>query len=460
MELLVNRDEELNILEEEYRREGFRLIVLYGRRRMGKTFLLRFFTRNKKKLYYLAAELPYNALSEEFSRAVKEQLGLPISGDVVEVLSAVASLVKERIVVVLDEFQYMVEADPSLLSRLQRLIDEKLSATNMVIILCGSAVSFFERELLAYRAPLFGRRTSEIRLKPMRIWEAWGFNPSLSLTDVVIVYSIVGGTPAYLASLREVTPAGAVEEILKPGTKLHDEAVELLRQEVREPRTYMAILRAVAEGRDEPSQAAQASRVDPRSISKYVELLEELDILERVRPLGFKKPVKLRFKDNYFRFWFTYVHPARSLIEAGAWKDVRNAVLSTLNSYVSRAFEETILPQIAAKLVEQEIIRFKPLEAGPWWHRGIEIDYVMRSPGKASAFIEAKWAELDSEEAERELKRLEEKARVTGLSSPVNIFVLIAKKLEEPIIEEHYVAVDMDYIQRKGIIKPAPRRSF
>ena len=463
MEVLIDRERELGLLEREYREPGFRLLVVYGRRRVGKTYLLRWFCRGRPCVYYVAAELPYKSLAREFSLAVKEALGLPIAGDVVEVLEALARLHRGgggKLVVVLDEFQYLVEAEPSLPSRLMRSIDTVLKGSEMLLVLCGSSVSFFEKRLLGYRAPLYGRRTGQLRLRPMAFWEAWGFNPELAAVEAARLYGVAGGTPAYLALLGPGASAEKlVEEATRPGSPLLDEPVLLLRQELREPRTYLALLRAVAEGRVEPGEAAQAAGVDSRSIGRYIEVLEELDLVERVRPLGRRRPVQLRFRDNFFRFWFSFILPLRSLIESGAVEKARRAILGELDSYMGRAFEETIVPQLAARMVERGILPLEPRQAGPWWRRGAEIDLVLRSPGRATAFIEAKWARLSRADARRALEKLEEKAGETGLASPRNYYVLVARELDEPILEEHHVAVDLEWLHRSRVVEPAAART-
>ena len=457
MSVLVDREKELEVLEREYRKPGFRLVVVYGRRRVGKTYLLRWFCRGRPCIYYVAAELPYSVLSKEFSASVHEALGVPISGDVVEVLEALAKLYKgQRLAVVLDEFQYLVGADSSLPSRLMRSIDLVLSGSDLFLVLCGSSVSFFEKKLLGYRAPLHGRRTAQIRLRSMLFWEAWGFNHELGPVDAALLYGVAGGTPAYLSLVSPRPSAGKfIGELTRPGSPLLEEPVLLLRQELREPRTYLAILRALAEGRTEPSEAAQVAGVDPRSIGKYVDVLEELDIVERTRPLGKRRPVRLRFRDNFFRFWFSFILPARSLIEAGASEKVRETIHERIDAYMGKAFEETILPQIAAKMIEAGIIPVKPIEAGPWWHRGTEIDLVLRDTGRATAFIEAKWTRLSKADARRLLHRLEEKAARSGLASPQNYYLVVAREIDEPVLEEYHMAIDLAWLHKQGVIKPA-----
>ena len=432
----VDRFVELSVLESEWRRGSFSLTLVYGRRRVGKSALLRRFLEGKRGVYYVAAELPASELYAEFADAVGEQLGVYVPRDLVEALERLA-LLGERLVVVLDEFQYMVEADPSLPSRLQRSIDGRLSKSRLMLVLCGSAVSFFEKRLLGYRAPLFGRRTRALKLRPMRLLEAHYFYSSLSgFTGEAEGYSVLGGTPAYAryatgkASLGEL-----LEEVLQPGHLLLTEPLDLLRQEVREPRTYLAILRAIAEGRNTPSEAAQAAGVDPRTVHHYIRVLEEMDIVERRTPLGQRRGHRLYITDPYFRFWFTVAPRTQSLVEAG--------FTSRAVEIAERLVRERLLGPTLQQIVEEHLpelyaagyIPTNPVEHGPWWRKDVEIDVVVREPGVSATFIEVK-TRLDKREALRVLDALVEKARRSGLQEPENHYIVVAAEvedLEEPL---------------------------
>lgn len=226
---------------------------------------------------------------------------------------------------------------------------------------------------------------------------------------------------------------------------------------MREPRTYLAILSSVAEGKVTQGEVASAAHADPRIIGKYVDLLEGLDILARVKPLGYGKPVRLKFKDNYFRFWFTYIYRLRNLLEAGYVDEAVRYILESFNGYLSRVFEDVIL-ELAPKLYGERLLPVKPVEAGGWWHKDAEIDAVVREPGKATAFIEAKWSKITLKDAEREISRLEEKASKTGLTSPENNYILVVRELmnaETPcIIDKHKIAVDLKAISKILHIAP------
>ena len=444
----IDRRVELGVLEREYAADGFRLVVVYGRRRVGKTRLLREWLRGKRGVYFVAAELSYRQLCEEFADVVGVELGLYVPrDDIVAALERLAGL-GERLVVVLDEFQYFVDADPSLPSRLARSIDTRLSNSNMVIVLCGSAVSFFEKELLGYRAPLHGRRTSQLKLRPMRLLEAYGFAPKLDPSDMLRVYSMVGGTPAYLARIYGVSSLEeAVERVIEPGNPLLEEAENLLRQELREPRTYMAILAAIAAGRRASSEIAQATRVDARNIHRYVSVLEELEIVSRRTPLGYRRGTRIFIVDDYFRFWFRYILKLRSHIEAGYTDEAKAHIMETIDQHAAETFVRFV-KQHLPELHRLNIVKPIPVEHGPWWHRGMEIDLVVRELGKATAFIEAKWSNLDKREALEILGELEEKARHTGLQSPTNYYILVARRIEDqkkPVEEHANNRITVDY---------------
>ena len=433
----IDRERELELLEEAWGRDAFTLVVVYGRRRVGKTRLLLEFARGKPLLYYSAIEAPLEELKEDFARAVRAQLGVPASGDPVELLEWLAST-GQRVLVVLDEIQYMVDADPSLPSRLQRSVDTKLSGSRVFLVLCGSAVSFFEKELLAYRSPLFGRGALSLRLAPLGFPEARRYLAGYTAEDAVVAYGVVGGTPAYL---RLLDPSRSVLDnlrlLLRPGSHFYEEAPNLLRQELREPRAYTGILAALASGERRPSRVASAAGLDARTLPKYISVLEELDIVVRVPRLG-GRGVKLDFRDNYFRFWFTFPYRLRHLIEAGLAEDAVEHVAGELPRYMGPVYE-ALVREALPHLYKARLIPVRPVEVGAWWSGKAEVDVVARDPGRATAFIEVKWREVTAEEALEILRELEAKASESGLLSPENYYILAAKSAEAPSsLPRHY----------------------
>jgi len=423
---------------------------MYGRRRVGNTRLLMEFSSNKKCIYYTAIEGSYERMCEEFSKIIKKTLNMPVSGDVIEVIEWISEASDEKLLIIIDEFQYLAEADPSFLSRLQRSIDNVLINRNLLLVLCGSSVSFFQKKLLGYRSPIFGRRAVSIKLSPLKFRDIHSFFPEYSIEDLVKVYGIVGGTPAYLLKLD---PQKNIEEnlyrIIVPNEYLYDEAINFLRQEVREPKTYFNILLSIAEGVKGLSAIARESFIDARSIVKYIALLEELDIVERIRPLGCRRPVFLDFKDNYFRFWFSYIYKYRSMLESGLIDEAIEEIVDTFNTYLSKIFEKLVI-EIIPLMFKAKLIPVKPVEIGRWWHKDIEIDCIIRKPGKMTGFIEVKWRNISFNEAEGILMNLEKKSVKTGLTSTQNYYILICKNFEEktPVkIDEYKIVIDLNSLK-------------
>ena len=450
--LFVDREAELSALERLWSQGGFGMFILYGRRRVGKTRLLREFCKQdgKKCVFYTCVPGPEELARDEFIDTIRVTLGIETRGrDFVEVLESLSKELRlsgERAVVVLDEFQYLASSAEGLVERLQRSIDQVLGSDgSLLLVLCGSAVSFMESEVLGYRSPLYGRRAGSLKLRPLRPFQVAGFYPGWSLRRVVEAYGVLGGTPAYhrFFDPRKDLWENVRESILTPGTYLYDEAVNLLRQEVREPRTYFSILSGVASGRTSQAELAGLARVDSRTIGKYLELLEGLDIVRRIAPAGRKKPVQVRFADNYFRFWFTYVKPHQGILEAGLIDEVLETIKSSWQHYMGMVLEDVILESIA-ELRRAGIVKPRPEKYGRWWRSGDEIDLVVWN-GESAQFVEVKWGTLAPREAERILEKLREKSKKTGVAARREYYTLIAGKLEgQPYLEHGEEAVDLD----------------
>ncbi len=445
----VDRSLELEILDREYRSTGLRLVVVYGRRRVGKTYLLNYFSRDKNRVFFIAIETSKSILYRELSKAVSQWLGKPIGtlDNLEDVLDLIRREARDRVVVVLDEFQYLVEADPEAVSRLQRFIDTHPDA-NLMIVICGSAVSFFEKELLGYRSPLFGRRTASIKLKPMRFLDVWNFYPRYNALEAIYAYSAFGGTPAYAQHVDDTVDVftNIAHKILSRGSYLYDEALNFFRQEVREPSTYIAILSAIAHGYTRPSEVASIAGVTSKSISRYIELLEHLDIVERIRSLGRRRgEVRLEIVDPYFFFWFRFVKPRFSLLEQGYTYEVLEEVKKSYDTYVASVVEMLVRRELIHEIIARGLVEGELGVVGKWWYRGEEIDVVVQGTTR-TVFAEVKWSDLSLREAMSIARELEAKASVSGLQKSSNIYVVIARRVEEckPLCREGpYVAMDL-----------------
>ena len=351
--MFVGREEELGMLERLYRKRGFQMVVLYGRRRVGKTTLLGEFSKGKPTLYFTAQvqSAAMNLLS--FSKAAYRFFDLPTStgpfASWSDAFSFVANRAKDRggpFLFVFDEFPYAAESEPSLPSALQIAIDHEFKETNARIILSGSNEGFIESKVLGAKSPLFGRRTAQIRLQPFDYLDAARMTPSATDDQRVAYYAAFGGTPYYLAQIDDGAPFEENVEFLffnKAGL-LYEEPMMLLRQELREPANYNSVLSAIAGGATSPKRIAEAAGIEQASVGKYLKTLESLGLVERIVPFG-DNPEKSRkglyiVRDPFFAYWYRFVSPNVGAIESGAGRAAaQTAFGEAFSTYVGKRFE-------------------------------------------------------------------------------------------------------------------------
>lgn len=438
-QLFVNREKELEFLEERYASGQPELLVVYGRRRIGKTALLLHFVRNKPHVYFLITEKPVSdsvrELKELFADYLKDELFRIADIRDFETLLREFFMRKgsERIVLIIDEFPVLIEGYRPVVSIFQRLWDTFLSKrSDVFLVLCGSSIGMMETDVLGYRSPLYGRRTGQWMLREMDFFSASGFFPNYTTEDLVKVYSVVGGVPSYLVSFndRKTFEKNLVENIFSRGGYLYEEAEILLRQELRRPANYFAILRAVAAGKESFGEIVNETELDKSLVSKYLSVLQGLHILERELPMLSSVKAKTRMKkgryvivDNYFRFWFRFVYPYRRILESGELDTFMSKFNKEFNSYLGEGFED-----ICRKHVLRRLVRDSFLEAGRWWHKETEIDIV--ASDSQLILAEVRWANLSEKEASLILDKLESKAEKIE-SKKKKHYVLIAKKVED-----------------------------
>ncbi|MFT4709293.1 MAG: AAA+ ATPase superfamily predicted ATPase [Bacteroidia bacterium] len=326
----IGRSRELDVLDELYDSEDPELFVLYGRRRVGKTELLQQFCEGRRAVYFLAAQVREKDNLKGFRDALREGLGDPIL-DGIEFPDwpsafgfAAERSSDERLVIVLDEFPYLCESTKGLASLLQQFWDQRGKRSKLMFVLCGSQVSFMEKEVLSEKSPLFGRRTGQRRLEPLAPTEALAFHPTWSLEQRVLAYGILGGMPAYLRRFNQKRDIeeNLLREVLRPEGYLFDEVAFLLKTELNNPATYNSILRAVAGGASRVGDIALTVGVDSTTANKYLHVLRELGLVERSIPLTDPNPLRsrrgvYRVADRFVSFHFRHVQPHLSLIEAG-----------------------------------------------------------------------------------------------------------------------------------------------
>jgi uncharacterized protein len=399
--MFVNRVAELNLLEKLYTSNKAEFFVLYGRRRVGKTELLARFCERKRSIFFVADLGSEISLRTALSGAVNSTLFGPNQMNAVystweDLLHALAQAAQtERLVVVLDEFPYLVAANPSLATIFQRVWDQTLKNSRIMLILCGSYIGMMEETVLGYQAPLYGRRTGQYLLEPLSFKDArlfyLGFNPE----DQVRAYAVYGGTPAYLNTLQPDHPlrTNILDGILSRGSFLYDEVRFILQQELREPRNYFAILEAIAAGKTRLNEIKLATGMD--GANAYLDTLQQLHLVERIVPVTETQPQKsrrgiYRLKDHYLRFWFRYVHPNRSQLERGGAEIIlEKQVAPELDHFTSLTFEEVCMQYFWQVGISGKL-PFIPTHIGRWWDANEEIDLIVQGE-KDAIMVECKW---------------------------------------------------------------------
>jgi uncharacterized protein len=403
MRSFIGRDRELAVLVELAGTGRAEFFVLYGRRRVGKTELLQRFCGGRRAAYFLAAQVRDKDNLTAFRRTLRESLDDPLL-DTVEFSDWSAALgyaaqraQTERLVVVLDEFPYLCEANPGVPSLLQRFWDTVGKHSQLMLVLCGSHVSFMEREVLAERSPLFGRRTAQRRLEPLSPTESLRFFAAWPLRQRIEAFAILGGMPAYLQrfDLAGDLESNLLREVLRPEGYLFDEVAFLLRTELNTPATYNSILHAVARGAERVGDVALSVGIDSTTANKYLHVLRELGLVERHVPLTDPDPLRsrkgvYRIGDRFLAFHFRHVQPHLSMIQTGQGK---------------RIYREHILPDLP-RLYEEGLVELM-LE-----HLRLSCDELFGS--------EASEVGRHGGRALRALARLADGRLVAGLLSTVN----------------------------------------
>jgi AAA+ ATPase superfamily predicted ATPase len=389
MKKFINRSKELDFLEKQYREQNSSLVVIYGRRRIGKTALIKKFIQHKPAIYFLASEEAENQNIEYFKKAVgnflKNSLIERLSGvgwdDIFDVI--VNSKIDKKVVIVFDEFQNLCKTNPAFASVVQRIWDEKLKNHSFMLILSGSLVGMMQEHALSYSSPLYGRRTGQIKLKQFSFKDAKEFFPEVSDDQFIWIYSIVGGVPKYLEMFKfEGDIYKAIEEnILSRQSFLYEEPVFLLEKEVHEVGSYFSIIKSIALGNHKLSQIAQSLSVAQTKLTKYLNTLMDLDIVRREVPITEEYPEKSKrglyfINDNFIDFWFKFVYPYREQLELDNTKYVVENIKSKIvTNHISFVYEE-ICRQILMDLIKTKEIDIKLDRVGKWWDSKSEIDIV------------------------------------------------------------------------------------
>lgn len=400
MRTFVDREAELQALEREYAREGSSFVVVYGRRRVGKTELISQFIRNRRSLYYLATEEPELQNLESFQSVAADFLQSDLLRaarisrweDVFREIARACGPTDERAVIVIDEFQYLGRANPAYPSIFQRIWDTMLKDANVMLVLCGSLISLMRDQVLSEESPLYGRRTAQIRMGQIPFSRYREFLLGRSTRELVERYAVTGGVPKYIELFedeKDVYSAISANVLDRSGF-LYDEPNFLLQREVPDVGTYFALIRAIAGGAHRPSEISRSFGIKQTSLNKYLKTLIDLDVLERQVPVTESNPDKskkslYRIKDNFLQFWFRFVLPNLSYLETGRTAAVEKRIREHfIDGHVAYVYEDVCRERLWG-LADSGELGFVLERVGRWWSGSDEIDVVGLSASEGRA---------------------------------------------------------------------------
>ena len=399
LDKFINREFELEVLKERYNSNKPEFLVIYGKRRIGKTELVKQAFKDIKHIYLLADRRSDFDLIQDFSKRIGRFFndpGVSMVGfrDWIELFEYLEKKIgDERIVMIVDEFPYLVGGNRAIPSLFQKGWDEYLRHSNLFLILMGSSISMMEKEVLYYKSPLYGRRTGQLLLHPLKFDDARKFFPKKSIEKQIEFYSILGGTPAYLLQFTDENLAENIKEkIVRRDAFLYNEVEFILREELKEPRQYFTILKEISSGKNRVNEISQATNIERSILSKYLSILEELKVIRREIPITEKHPHKSRkgmykIKDNFFRFWFEFIFPYRGDIERDEIATIIQRINERIPQFVGYAFEDVCKEAMCSKKMD-----FRFTRIGRWWHKDNEIDIVaLNDETKEILFAECKW---------------------------------------------------------------------
>lgn len=403
--MFIGRTQELKDLDRLYGSGKFEFVVIYGRRRVGKTALIDAFLQGKKGMYCMGVESSEEQNLENLSESVTHcltgmDLGTSFSSFQKALETVFQASMQERMVLAIDEYPYMARASKSLASVLQRLIDQYHASSKLMLILCGSSVSYMEDEVLAYKAPLYGRRTAQMKIMPLPFKDTACFFKEYSHEAQALMYGVTGGIPQYMLMMN---PRLSVEDNIKdtylnPISAMFEEPDNLLKQEVREAALYNAVIQAIAEGSTKLSEIAGKVGSSTGKCANYIRTLCLLGIVKKESPYGEAHSRKIYYSvdDTMFRFWYRFIPRNMALIMRRKADAAYRNIEPYLSDFMGPVFEKICMEYMWDQMAEGKTpLSFDDL--GRWWgsdprtREQIEID-MMGSEGKEALLLgECKW---------------------------------------------------------------------
>ena len=432
------REQELNKLNKRYNDGKFECVVIYGRRRVGKTALINEFCKDKPAIMFSALNSTSSENLEALSKSIYQYKNpdstgetAPIYPDYDAALQEITKLAEsERLIFVIDEYPYLAKAEKSISSRLQHIIDHIWQQGKLFVILCGSSMSFMEYQVLGYESPLYGRRTAQFKIQALTYKEIVAFNPKLTAEQQSLIYGITGGIPHYINKLNvaDSIDAALLENLFDSSGYLFEEPENLLKQELREPAMYNSIITAIAGGASRANEISTKVGIESAKCAKYINVLLDLGILKRETPITEKEGKKTIYSigDNFFRFWYSFVPRNMTAIQTGRITQLYDkAVKKHFSDYMGLVFEQMCREYL---LNYANDLPIDISDAAQWWgtdsktRKEIQID-IVGTPAEGKEYIIGSCKYRIEKIGTDELELIRQYASVFGKGSRYHYFI-------------------------------------
>ena len=413
----VGRQRELETLDTFYQSPQAGLLILYGRRRIGKTRLITQFLSQKEQeratFYWVATTHNEAYQLRDFSQQIlnfdprlaaapTKDFSFADWEEALHQLANIARLDEKPLLVVLDEFSYLLRNEPAISSIFQKMWDHHLSKIpHLKLVLTGSLIGMMARQIFSYQAPLYGRATAQIRLRPLSYGGSQALFPKRDAAERVAIYGVTGGVPAYL-ELFTRTPSfvsALRDHCLVPGSIMMSDPAVILYEQLQEPQTYESVLWAIAAGYHQWSDIAKMASLADTALGHYLKLLQELELIERREPILAKprsKSGRYFMQDHFLRFYYRFIVPQLGAIERGYQEAAARKISDELRSFLGEhVFEELCREWVWAAAMAGQL-SFVPQFVGSYWRGGkktaVQLDVVAAAPREKRLLIgEAKW---------------------------------------------------------------------
>jgi len=443
----INRKYELNFLNKKYDEDKPQLIIIYGRRRIGKTELIKEFISGKKAVYHLCTadsiEENIKYLKSEFYNITGKSYFLNLDVDLFTLFKYLIEEIKdEKIIIAFDEITYLISLNSGILSIFQKIYDELIVNSKLYIIFSGSSISMMEDEILNFKSPIYGRRTGSLEIN--------GFDPNLiayfypgNFEDIIKIHSIFGNVPFYLSLINKNQSIewNIKNLILSKGEILYEEPKILLKEEFREPRIYEMILKKISEGKNTYGEIQNSLHIDSGNISRYLETLISSRFIRYIIPLNQKRRGIYEINDYFLNFYYKFVESNRSGLELGNIEAVFKKINDNLNTFYGHTFERIALEMISKGIINIPIDNFNVKK---FWKKDVEIDGVAINDKNDVIFIEIKFvSDVDGISIYNELKY---KSLSVNTRRNKEYYMIIAKSFKTKSSE--VINVDFNYIDK------------